>query len=122
MEMLEKSRKPTEWSMTDEDSKRTMNVESTLVQFCSSTTAHGFSYLTKASLLGKIFWVCVLIFSLTGVCIHLYLTVSSYLEYKYTDMSVVSDSPPKFPDVTIWGHWNRNKPIIYHSCFISTHN
>ena len=33
--------------------------EYVLLKFCSGTTAHGFSYLTKTSIICKIFWIFI---------------------------------------------------------------
>ena len=81
--------------------KNVSGAESILVKFCSGTTAHGFSYLTKSSIIGKIFWIVVLIFCFSAICVHLHSVISSYLKYSYTDMSEISDTSPVFPHVTV---------------------
>ena len=83
------------------ESSQAKNAEILLLQFCSGTTAHGFSYLTKTSIVDKICWVIILLFYFVAICIHLYSTLSSYLEYRYNDVTMLSDSHPKFPHVTI---------------------
>ena len=47
---------PKENQESSELKNEPLNAESMLVQFCIATTAHGFSYLTRTLLLGKIFW------------------------------------------------------------------
>ena len=95
------NKKQTRCQENTNDLENVSGAEYVLLKFCSGTTAHGFSYLTKTSIIGKIFWMLVLIFCFLAICIHLHSVISSYLKYSYTDMSEISDASPVFPHVTM---------------------
>ncbi len=77
------------------------DTELMLLQFCSGTTAHGLSHLTRSYACGKVFWICMLFFSSCGAIWHLYFVVSNYLKFNHTEATSVSEAPPEFPHVTL---------------------
>ncbi len=74
----------------------------TFKKFCSSTTAHGFSYLDASSKHVRISWFVVLILAFMAGALHLYTIINEYLKYNYHETIITStDVYPEFPDVTI---------------------
>ncbi len=72
--------------------------------FCSSTSAHGFPYLTNDSKHVKLCWSTILVLALVFGMIHLYTLISQYLKYEYHESIVINTNQvPIFPDVTICG-------------------
>ena len=71
-------------------------------RFCATTSAHGFSYLTKSSRSTRITWLIILILAFVFGIFHLYVLVSEYLKYNYHE-SIFMDSSetPVFPDITL---------------------
>ncbi len=51
--------------------------------------------------MAKVFQVLTILASLVGLSIHLYFTVSSYLEYKFTESSFERRGTVRFPDVSL---------------------
>ena len=71
-------------------------------QFCSTTSAHGFSYLAKSSKTTKLAWLIILILAFVFGIFHLYILVSEYLKYDYHESILVNSAEtPVFPDVTL---------------------
>ena len=76
--------------------------ESKFKEFCSRTTAHGFSYLDVSSKSTRNCWLLIIIVAFTALAIHLYAIVSQYLEYHYHETTVTNTNVyPRFPDVTV---------------------
>ena len=78
------------------------NLKETFNDFCTTTTAHGFSYLGTQSKNVKICWVVILSLAFVFGVLHSYTLVSQYLQYDYNE-SVVTNTKTSlmFPDVTI---------------------
>ncbi len=78
------------------------NIKEAFDEFCTTTGAHGFSYLGNQSNNVKICWVVILILAFVFGALHLYTIVSQYLQYEYNE-TVVTDSKTglMFPDITI---------------------
>ncbi len=53
-------------------------------EFCSSTSAHGFSHIVSSKhLRHKVLWSSILLGVFGCTCYHLYSIVSAYLDYTY---------------------------------------
>ena len=87
--------------MSQQKKKEFQPISSALIEFCSSTSAHGYAYLAKGATYKRVFWGFLLIIAF-GVAIgHLYAMTSKYLEYDYYDViSVRPDITRRFPEVT----------------------
>ncbi len=76
--------------------------EKDFADFCSTTSAHGFNYLTTPSKTVKFSWVLILIFALSFGIFHLYTLISQYAKYEYHESIVINtEQIPVFPDVTV---------------------
>ncbi len=78
------------------------NFKENFEEFCTTTTAHGFSYLGAPSKNVKICWVVILSLAFVFGALHLYTLVSEYLHYEYHDSVIISTKTNlMFPDVTV---------------------
>ncbi len=76
--------------------------ESRLKEFCSRTTAHGFSHLDVSCKSERHCWLVIIIFAFMALAFHLYAVVAEFFEYQYHETTVTStDVYPWFPDVTV---------------------
>ena len=73
-----------------------------LEEFCGNTAIHGLSFVTiqKYKIL-KFFWIIIVILGFTGLSVHLYSIISSYLKYKSTQSTYERRNGFNFPDVTV---------------------
>ncbi len=70
-------------------------------EFCTTISAHGFSYLATSSRTKKIAWLTILVIAFVLGVTHLYFLISQYLNYDYHEsMFVDNTETPVFPDVT----------------------
>ena len=70
-------------------------------EFCTTISAHGFSYLATSSRTKKFTWITILILAFVFGVFHLYFLVSQYLNYDYHESIFVDNTEiPVFPDVT----------------------
>ena len=71
-------------------------------EFCHHTTVHGIAFVARQNFLPfKLFWSFVVISAFTGLSLHLYSIVNSYLQYKSTESTYEKRNGFTFPDVTI---------------------
>nr|URS64678.1 FMRFamide-gated sodium channel-like 1 [Malacoceros fuliginosus] len=76
-------------------------VKGTLSSFAESTTVHGPCHIAQESnKIGKAFWVIVFLAALTGVTIHLYLTLTVYYSHPTHQSLYIAQEAPQFPHVT----------------------
>ncbi len=70
--------------------------------FCSTTTAHGFSYLVAPSKNIRIIWLVIIIVATACCSYHLYTLGKQYFLYGYYESTVINtEISPMFPDITI---------------------
>ena len=92
----------TEIIMSDKSGNMKSVVTADFERFCSTTSAHGFSYLATSSRTTKFTWLIILILAFVFGIFHLYFLVSEYLKYDYHESILVhSIETPVFPDVTL---------------------
>ncbi len=72
-----------------------MSTKEIVSEYCRSTSAHGIGYIVSSShTVKKIGWILILCGVLTGSSYHIYVLISSYLEYNYyTSITVDTDKP-----------------------------
>ena len=72
-------------------------------EYCSRTTAHGVSHITKKNAIAayKVCWMFIVIGALTGNIYHLYWVLSDYMQYPTHQSVSFQNDIPVFPDVTI---------------------
>ncbi len=95
--------------MGDKDTldSNTMKITSahkkSLTDFFDSTSAHGFSQLSKAKgETGKfIFWHFIICVAFGLLTFHLYTLIDKYLAYNYDETTTLVFESPVFPDVTL---------------------
>ncbi len=75
--------------------------QTTVTEFFSSTSAHGFAHLVNTSTSRKIFWLLFLLTAIGGLSYHFVTLMLEYYSYNVIESSSVSSEPPKFPWVTI---------------------
>ncbi len=70
-------------------------------EFCTTISAHGFSYLATSSRTTKFTWLIILLLAFVFGVFHLYFLVSQYLNYDYHESIFANNAEtPVFPDVT----------------------
>ncbi len=72
-----------------------MSTKELASEYCRSTSAHGIVYIVSSSqTVKKVGWIVILCGVLTGSSYHIYVLISSYLEYNYyTSITVDTDKP-----------------------------
>ncbi len=84
------------------DGTKENNNASSFKEFCSKTTAHGFSYLDTPSKSVRTCWLVIILFAFAAGTVHLHAIICEYLQYNYHENVVTSATAyPVFPDVTI---------------------
>ncbi len=82
--------------------KERPKLESDFKKFCTTTSAHGFTYLTTSSRYVRFCWVSILFLAFAFGVFHLFTLISEYLKYDYHESIVInSEKVPIFPDVTV---------------------
>ena len=85
-----------------EEAKAPSTVKDAFMDFCDTTTVHGFYFLTKFSNKWvQFFWSVVVFIGFVGLSIHLFNIVAAYLSYQTTEYSYERTNGYKYPDVTV---------------------
>ena len=73
-----------------------------VVEFCTNTTIHGLPCVVRQSHTSmRIIWTFIVFGGFTGLSLHLYHIIDSYLQYKSTESAFEKRTSFKFPDVTV---------------------
>ena len=74
----------------------------TALEFCGHITVHGLPCLVRQSHTSmRIFWTFIVLGGFSGLSLHLYHIIDSYLHYKSTESTYEKRSGFHFPDVTV---------------------
>ncbi len=74
---------------------RSTETKELMSEYCRSTSAHGIGHIVSTSQsVKKVGWILILCGVLTGSSYHIYVLISSYLEYNYyTSVTVDPEKP-----------------------------